>query len=164
MESIGEAFTGGYSGELAADTNRPIFHLRTKDLNQVADMRRSLGGTKYQVYDPDSHLVATIKPPLGSFIPELKIEDSEGKTIANCLCTADDFKLLTLEGSVAAIVTKTQGSAVNYKIELDDTPTPPLLIYCHVIATDNLSYWVTLRDRVSRSAGRGKHRGIGPNR
>jgi len=139
-----------------------MFHLFTKDLTQVADMRRSLWGAKYQVYDPGGRLLASIKPPFGAVPGELKIEDSECKTVADCFGTTDDYKLLTPEGNMAAIVAKAQGDAVTYTIEVADTPTPPLLIYCHVIATDNLNYWVALRDRVSRGGGR--RYGIGSKR
>jgi hypothetical protein len=44
-----------------------------------------------------------------------------------------------------ARVTKSHGAdSTTYRVDITDTGTQPLLIYCYVIANDNINHWATL--------------------
>ena len=99
---------------------------------------------KYVVYDTQGDLMATIKPI--ELVEGLicRIDDPQGRRLAESddVVTSLSYRILSPMGVVIADVYRSGSGNMNINnIYVFDPGFDPFLIYCYVIAVDNVVYW-----------------------
>ena len=145
-QALGSMFLDNLPIELTKhvfELTQSKFVFEATDGKRQGTIQRRMIGMKYVVYDSQRDLTATIRPV--ELVEGLKyrIDDPQGRRLAESddVVTSLSYRILSPMGMVIADVYRSGSGNINIKnIYVFDPSFDPFLIYCYVIAVDNAIY------------------------